>query len=72
MSSDLHWITSMISEARKTHILVPDALWTQIEGLVKGRLSERQLSSGEFTTIARGLIATMSPAPPNVERHGEN
>lgn len=72
MSTDLDWITSMIAEARKTGIAVPDPLWTQLAGLVKGTLSERQLSSGELTTIARALIATMSPAPPIVERHGEN
>ena len=72
MSTDLHWITSMIAEARKTDIAIPDQLWTQLEGLVRGTLSERQLSSGELMTIAKALIATMSPAPPNVERHGEN
>jgi len=72
MSTDLHWITSIIADARKAGIAVPDRLWTQLEGLVKGTLSERQLSSRELTTTARALIETMSPAPPSVERHGEN
>jgi len=67
MSSDVQWITGMITEARSCNPAVPGAVWIRLEELLKGKLGERQLLSGELTNIAGTLIADMAPALPKVE-----
>jgi len=67
MVSDIHWITALITEARKRHAPVTDAVSDRVEELLKGPLSERQLPSGELTYMARTLIAAMVPAAPKAE-----
>lgn len=67
MSNDVQWITARITEARKLHASVTEALSARIEQLLNGPLSERQLPSTELTIIAKALLADMVPAPPKGE-----
>ena len=67
MSDDVHWSTAAITKARQGSGAVPDALWTQVEALLRGKFSERQLPSGELTTVAKALIAGMVSTPPKVK-----
>jgi hypothetical protein len=47
--------------------LVTEAASARIESLLKGQLSDRQLTTTELTNVARDLIANMVPAPPKAE-----
>lgn len=67
MSNDDHWITTRITEARKCHPLVTEAVSARIDQLLTGQLSERQLPSTELTSVAMALLEDMVPAPPKAE-----
>lgn len=67
MSTDDLWITVRITETRKHHPLVIEAVSSRMEEMLKGQLSERQLPRGELTNIATTLIADMVPAPPKTD-----
>lgn len=56
-----------ITEARRSHSLVTEAVSARMEELLKGELSERQLPPLELTKVARALIEDMVPAPPKAE-----
>jgi len=38
--------------------------------LLKGQLTEQQLSQKDLTSVARALIADMGPAPPKTDAKG--
>jgi hypothetical protein len=61
MPIDLHWITARISDAKKRHESVTEAVTVRMEKLLSGELSERSLSSAKLTSIAKELIADMTP-----------
>jgi hypothetical protein len=61
MSKDVNWITARITEARKLHPTVTEAVSTQIEELLRGQLSERELSTAKLSKVAKALIADMVP-----------
>lgn len=63
MSSDDHWISTRIDEARKNRPLVTGAVSARMHQLLEGPLSERPLSSTDLASAALGLIAGMAPAP---------
>ncbi len=67
MSNEIQWITTRVNEARKVHASVTEAVSARIEGLLKGQLSERQLTQKELTGVARTLIADMIHATPKAE-----
>ncbi len=67
MSNDVRWITARITEARKSHASVTEAVSSRMEELLNGQLSERQLPSTELTIIAKALLADMVPAAPKAE-----
>jgi hypothetical protein len=67
MSNDDHWITTLISEARKRHPLVTEAVSARMDQLLTGQLSERPLPSTDLASVARALLADMVPAPPKAE-----
>lgn len=67
MANDSQWIRTAITGARRHSPDAPDAVWTQVEALLRGKFSERQLPAGELTMIARGLIADMVPPQPDVK-----
>ena len=67
MSTDDHWITTRIAEARTGHPSVSDAVSSRMAKLLKGQLSEQQLSQKDLTSVATALIADMVPAPPKAD-----
>ena len=67
MSTDDHWITTRITEARTRHPLVTEAVSSRMAELLKGQLSEQQLSQMDLTSVARALIADMVHAPPKAD-----
>ena len=67
MSTDDDWITTRITEARTLHPLVTEAVSSRIAELLKGQLSEQQLSHVDLTSVAKALIANMVPAPPKTD-----
>jgi hypothetical protein len=68
VSADNLWITTRITEARKQHPTVTDAVSSRIEGLLNGQLSERQLPQAELKSIATTLIEDMVPVPPKTKQ----
>jgi len=70
MSHDDQWITAAITNARRLTTAVPSDVWTEVETLLREKLSERQLPAGELTLIAKALIEGMVPAPPSAEGSG--
>jgi len=67
LANEADWIATRITEARKRHPLVTEAVSARMDQLLKGLLSERLLPSTELTSVARALIADMVPAPPKAE-----
>ena len=67
MSNDEHWITTRITEVKKLHPLVTEAVLARIGQLLKGQLSERQLRPTQRKSVAGALIADMFPVPSNPE-----
>ena len=67
MSSDDHWASTLITEARKRHPLVTQAVSARIDQLLQGQLSERQLSSKEVESVAVALVADMVPVSSKAE-----
>ena len=64
MSNDDHWIVTRVSEAQKHQTLVTEAVLARVRDLLKGELSDGQLTSAGLTSVASELIADMVPAPP--------
>lgn len=64
MSTDDHWITARIADARTLHPAVTAAASSRLAELLKGQLGEQQLSQKDLTSLASALIADMIPAPP--------
>ena len=59
MSEEIAWITEQVNAAKKINP-VPNAVSTQLAGLLKGKLSERQLTTAEASTLAVLLIKDMT------------
>lgn len=67
MSTDDYWITTRVNEARTRHRLVPESVSSQVAELLKGQLSEQQLSPKDLTSVAKALIADIVPAQPKAD-----
>jgi len=67
MSNDPDWIEAAISKAREQSAEVPEPLWTQIDTLLRGKLSQRPIPPVELANLARQLIEDMAPAPQELE-----
>ena len=67
MMDDNHWVTTRITEVKKFHPLVTEAVLTNLGQLLMGEASERQLSVGERKSAAAALIADMVPVSSNAE-----
>jgi len=63
MSSEVEWTTVVVTKAQQHNPTAPDALWAQFGTLLKEKLSDKQLSPGELTTVAKQLVATMASVP---------
>lgn len=55
------WATDSVAAARAEH-QVPDAIVERLRRELCGALSERPLRPSEQTTLARALLAAMTPA----------
>lgn len=64
MLAEDHWITTRITRARTDLPSVTEAVSSQMAELLRGQLSEQQLSHVELANVAKALIASMVPAPP--------
>ena len=67
MSNDTEWITGRINEAKKLNMSVFPAAPTRLEELLKGQLSERQLTHKELNNVADELIGGMVTASKKLE-----
>lgn len=67
MPKNEDWIDGRLSEAKKAHPTVTEAVATRIRGLLMGKLTERQVPATELAKIARTLIADMITAPPKAK-----
>jgi hypothetical protein len=67
MPDDVHWITAAISKAREQSPEIPESVWTQIEALLKGKISQRPIPPVELASVAMQLIEGMVPPPPEIE-----
>ena len=63
MFTDDHWITSLVSDARKAHPLVTEAVSARMVELLKGKLGEHQLTSLELANAAKKLIGDLDSVP---------
>jgi len=61
MSDDAHWISAAISKARLQCAEVPESVWTQIDVLLRGKISQRPIPAIELASVAMQLIEDMIP-----------
>jgi len=66
MPIDIDWVKSVIEKVRQRGPKMPDAVWAQIEALLRGQFSRRQLSPMDLAKDAKRLIDAATPAPPSV------
>ena len=64
---DDHWFIARLSEIRNQFPLVTEAISVRLQELLKGQLSERQLTQLELRNIAKTFIKDMAPASPKAE-----
>jgi hypothetical protein len=55
------WVERRVSVVRKEHPDIPDGPPTILTERLNGVLSEKPLSAGELTTLAKTLISAMVP-----------
>jgi hypothetical protein len=67
MSTHADWITAAIAKGRQQHATVPEAVWTQLEVLLRGRFSQGPMTAMELASVAMQLIERTAPAPTKVE-----
>ncbi len=67
MPNEESWIAGRTADARKRNPLVPEAVSAGMQELLKGQLSERQLTQVELRSIAEALIKDLVPASPGAK-----
>lgn len=65
--SDDECIKQRIATAKTKCPLVTQAVLARIEELLRGRLSEGEVSKGTLATIAKDLLGKMVPESPEAE-----
>jgi hypothetical protein len=63
MPDEVDWVVAVISKARRRSSTTPDAVWAQVEVLLKDKFNERPIPARELKRIARLLIRGMAPPP---------
>ena len=58
------WVSLVINEARNSNPLVAEGVLARIELLLKGEISERDLTPTNLKKVATQLIGDMVPKPP--------
>ena len=59
MPVDDSWIASRVAGAREAHQSITDAAVLRMTVLLKGDLTERQLSGADLVTVAKELLSDM-------------
>jgi hypothetical protein len=67
MLNDARWIEAAIAKAKRHSVAVPDGVWTTVETLLKGKLSERPLPATELARVANQLIDAIKFPPLEIE-----
>ena len=65
--TDDDWIKPRTAKAKEGRPLITEPVLARTEDLLNGQLSERKLSKGDITRIAKELITDMIPTPPRAE-----
>jgi hypothetical protein len=65
--SDGDWTTRRIAAAKADCPLVTQAVLARTEELLRGQLSEGEVSKGDLTTIAKDLLEKMASVLPEPE-----
>lgn len=66
-SSGDQWLSSLLDEARNKHHCLPDSLFDDLEIVLSGEITERDLTPRILKTLATRLIGAMVPDPPEPE-----
>ena len=61
------WVSSLLKGFRENNPLVPDGVFDRLELLLKGQISERDLTPTNLKVVAEQLIGDMVPKPPEPE-----
>lgn len=61
------WLSSLLEDARTKHPFPPDRLFDELDKLLRGQLSERNLTPSSLKTVAGRLIGATSPNPSHPE-----
>jgi hypothetical protein len=67
LMSNGDWVAQRIASAKADRPLVTQAVLARIEELLRGQLSEGEVSRRDLTTIAKDLLAKMASVPPEAE-----
>ena len=65
--SDDQWVSLLIDQARNSNPLVADGVFTRMEFLLKGEISERDMTPTNLKKVAKQLIGDMVSKPPEPE-----
>ena len=66
------WVSHLINEARNSNPLVADGVFARMEFLLKGEVSELELTPANLKKVATQLIGDMVPKPAEPGRHNED
>ena len=61
------WVSNLIDKARDSHPLVNEDVLKRIEQLLKGQISERNLTQTNLKSVATQLLLDMVPKQPDPE-----
>ena len=61
------WVSSLLKAVRENNPLVPDGVFDRLELLLKGQISEGDLTPTNLKLVAEQLIGEMVPKPPEPE-----
>lgn len=61
------WITTAITKARQQSPKAQDDTWIELEALLRGKFSDRQLPSGELAGVAKLLMEQLPTGAPGDE-----
>ncbi len=61
------WVSSLLKGVRENNPLVPDGVFERLELLLKGQMSERDLTPTNLKVVAEQLIRDVVSKPPEPE-----
>lgn len=68
MVDESGWIAAAIRKAQQQKSNAPDVIWTELETLLNGKLSQRPIPAGELASVAMQLIEKMETAQADKEK----